>query len=57
MAQENVGLQRDFADKHFLPLRLQRPNGSALSGLPKPFTLLLIARTFLLFLFALCGRF
>jgi hypothetical protein len=57
VAQENVGLQRDFADKHFLPLRQQRPEGSALSGLPKPFTLLLIARTFLLFLFALCGRF
>jgi hypothetical protein len=51
VAQENVGLQRDFADKHFLPLRLQRPNGSALSGLSKLFTLLLIARTFLLFLF------
>jgi hypothetical protein len=49
VAQENVGLQRDFADKHFLPLRLQRPNGSALSGLSKLFTLL--------FLFALCGRF
>ena len=42
MAQENVGLQRDFADKHFLPLRLQRPNGSALSGLSKLFTSLFL---------------
>jgi len=53
VAQENVGLQRDFAGKRSLPLRQQRPDGSALSGLPKPFTLLLIARTFLLFLFPL----
>jgi hypothetical protein len=42
VAQENVGLQRDFADKHFLPLRLQRPNGSALSGLSKLFTSLFL---------------
>ena len=53
MAQRNVGSQRDFADKHFLPLRLQLPNGSALSGLPKPFTLLLIALAFLFCLFAI----
>ena len=37
-------MQRDFADKHFLPLRLQRPDGSALSGLPKPFALCLLVR-------------
>lgn len=35
-------MQRDFADKHFLPLRLQRPNGSALSGLSKLFTSLFL---------------
>jgi len=53
VAHRYVGSQRDFAGKHFLPLRLQRPNGSALSGLSKPFTLLLIARAFLFCLFAI----
>ena len=32
---------KDFAGKRSLPLRQQRPDGSALSGLPKPFTLCL----------------
>ena len=39
-------MQRDFAGKRSLPLRQQRPDGSALSGLPKPFTLLLFVLTF-----------
>ena len=34
----------DFAGKRSLPLRQQRPDGSALSGLPKPFALCLFVR-------------
>ena len=39
--------QTDFIGKRSLPLRLQRPDGSALSGLPKPFTLFSFVLTFL----------
>ena len=34
----------DFAGKRSLPLRQGRPDGSALSGLPKPFALCLLVR-------------
>ena len=34
----------DFAGKRSLPLRQGRPDGSALSGLPKPFALCLFVR-------------
>ena len=37
----------DFAGKRSLPLRQQRPDGSALSGLPNPFALCLFVRIFL----------
>ena len=39
--------QTDFIGKRSLPLRLQRPDGSALNGLPKPFTLFSFVLTFL----------
>ena len=42
--------QKDFAGKRSLPLRQGRPDGSALSGLPKPFTLLSFVRTFFILL-------
>jgi len=35
-----------LAGKRSLPLRQQRPDGSALSGLPKPFTFVLICADF-----------